>query len=87
MATLKQFLKKSRPVHTLNLVYVLDAIRILILNERGDVGPLVLLPLVGVLLELVAASAVVCAVCLGCRRRVSPFGRSLIFIDYKNVAT
>ena len=46
-----------------NLVYLLDAIRILILHERGDVGPLVLLPLVGVLLELVAASAVVCAVC------------------------
>ena len=45
-----------------NLVYLLDAIRILILDERGDVGPLVLLPLVGVLLELVAASAVV-AVC------------------------
>ena len=39
------------------------------------------------LLELGWPVAVVCAVCLGCRRRVPQFGRELVFIDYKNVAT
>ena len=71
-----------------NLVYLLDAIRILILDECGDVGPLVLLPLVGDAPGAGCRVGRVCSLqCLGCRRRVSKFGRELVFIDYNNVAT